>query len=181
MVIYTRWWWSERIEEWTFNKSRTNIRTSDVSLSRVAGTRVLTWHTQRRAQWSLSLLIQIRKILQVSWTSGWEREEGGGKSGYINTFTFMHLADAFIQSDLLSIFRLYFLFLYQYVCSLGIEPTTFCAANAMLYHWATGTTNSCIVLHILNISLTWNIFIFFKMTIFPLFFVCALMLGWYYI
>ncbi len=25
------------------------------------------------------------------------------------------------------------------VCSLGIEPTTFCAANAMLYHWATGT------------------------------------------
>ncbi len=28
---------------------------------------------------------------------------------------------------------------YQYVCSLGIEPRTFCAANAMLYHWATGT------------------------------------------
>ncbi len=27
----------------------------------------------------------------------------------------------------------YFLF-YQYVCSLGIEPMTFCAANAMLYH-----------------------------------------------
>ncbi len=25
----------------------------------------------------------------------------------------------------------------QYVCSLGIEPTTFCAANAMLYYWAT--------------------------------------------
>ncbi len=28
-------------------------------------------------------------------------------------------------------------FFYQYVCSLGIEPTTFCTANAMLYHWAT--------------------------------------------
>ncbi len=27
----------------------------------------------------------------------------------------------------------------QYVCFLGIEPTTFCAANAMLYHWATET------------------------------------------
>ncbi len=27
----------------------------------------------------------------------------------------------------------------QYVCSLGIKPTTFCAANAMLYHWDTGT------------------------------------------
>ncbi len=25
------------------------------------------------------------------------------------------------------------------MCSLGIEPTTFCAANAMLYHWATGS------------------------------------------
>ncbi len=25
------------------------------------------------------------------------------------------------------------------MCSLGIKPTTFCAANTMLYHWATGT------------------------------------------
>ncbi len=53
------------------------------------------------------------------------------------TFTFMHLADAFIQSDLHCIQAI--IFFYQYVCSLGIEPTTFCAANAMLYHWATGT------------------------------------------
>ncbi len=45
----------------------------------------------------------------------------------------MHLADAFIQSDLQAIqFRLYIF--YQHVCSLVIEPTTFCAANAMLYH-----------------------------------------------
>ncbi len=36
-----------------------------------------------------------------------------------------------------SAFRLYIF--NQYVCSLGIEPTTFCAADAMLYHWATGT------------------------------------------
>ncbi len=36
-----------------------------------------------------------------------------------------------IQSDLqLYIFS-------QYMCSLGIEPTTFCTADAMLYHWAT--------------------------------------------
>ncbi len=27
----------------------------------------------------------------------------------------------------------------QYMCSLAIEPTTFHAANTMLYHWATGT------------------------------------------
>ncbi len=26
---------------------------------------------------------------------------------------------------------------FSLVCSLGIEPTTFCAADAMLYHWAT--------------------------------------------
>ncbi len=48
------------------------------------------------------------------------------------TFTFMHLADAFIQSDLQCIQAIHFF--YQYVCFLGIEPTTFCAANAMLYH-----------------------------------------------
>ncbi len=49
----------------------------------------------------------------------------------------MHLADAFIQSNLHCIQAIHFF--YQYVRSLGIEPTTFCAANAMLYHWATGT------------------------------------------
>ncbi len=39
------------------------------------------------------------------------------------SFTFMHLADAFIQSDLQCIQAVH---LYcQYVCSLGIEPTTF--------------------------------------------------------
>ncbi len=35
----------------------------------------------------------------------------------------MHLADAFIQSDLRYIQVI--IFVYQYVCSLGIEPTTF--------------------------------------------------------
>ncbi len=45
----------------------------------------------------------------------------------------MHLANAFIQSNVQAIHFC------QYVCSLGIEPTTFRAANAMLYHWATGT------------------------------------------
>ncbi len=45
------------------------------------------------------------------------------------------LMDVFIQSDL----QLHsgYTFFNQYVCSLGIEPTTFCAADAMLYHWAT--------------------------------------------
>ncbi len=35
--------------------------------------------------------------------------------------------------------RLTLYIFYKYMCSLGIEPTTFCAADAMLYHWATGT------------------------------------------
>ncbi len=48
------------------------------------------------------------------------------------TFTFMHLADAFIQSDLHCIQAIHFL--HQYVCSLGIEPTTFYTTNAMIYH-----------------------------------------------
>ncbi len=49
------------------------------------------------------------------------------------TFTFMHLADAFIQSDL-QLHSGYTFFISISVCSLGIEPTTFCAADAMLYH-----------------------------------------------
>ncbi len=32
-------------------------------------------------------------------------------------------------------------FFSQYARFLGFEPTTFCAADAMLYHWATGTLN----------------------------------------
>ncbi len=51
---------------------------------------------------------------------------------YIYIYT---LTDVFIQSDL----QLHsgYTFFYQYVCSLAIEPTTFCATDAMLYHWAT--------------------------------------------
>ncbi len=46
----------------------------------------------------------------------------------------MYLPDAFIQ-ETYSAFSLY---ICLYVSSLGIEHTTFCAANEMLYHWATG-------------------------------------------
>ncbi len=41
---------------------------------------------------------------------------------YLHFTFFMHLADAFIQSDLQCIQAIHF---YQFVCSLGIEPTTF--------------------------------------------------------
>ncbi len=43
----------------------------------------------------------------------------------------MHLADSKAMDKQMTHT---FLFFDQYVCSLGIEPTTFCTANAMLYH-----------------------------------------------
>ncbi len=47
----------------------------------------------------------------------------------------MHLEDAFIQSDLL--FRLY---IFLSVCVFpGNWTHSLCAANALFYHWATGT------------------------------------------
>ncbi len=52
------------------------------------------------------------------------------------TFTYMHLADAFIQSDLQCIQVIHVLS----VCVFpGNWTHNLCAANAMLYHWATGT------------------------------------------
>ncbi len=44
----------------------------------------------------------------------------------------------------LIIYSGYNFFFYRYVCSLGIEPMNFCAANAMLYLWATGTDCECL-------------------------------------
>ncbi len=48
---------------------------------------------------------------------------------WLKTFTFMHLADTFIQSDLQCIQVIHF-------CQYLIH--NLCAANAMHYHWATG-------------------------------------------
>ncbi len=58
---------------------------------------------------------------------------------YVYLFVFFYaFSRRFYPKRLTAIFSLY-IFFYQYVYSLGIEPTTFCAANTMLYHWATGT------------------------------------------
>ncbi len=51
-------------------------------------------------------------------------------------YTFTHLADAFIQSDLQCIQAIHLLSLCVFP---GNRPHNLCAANAMLYHWATGT------------------------------------------
>ncbi len=50
--------------------------------------------------------------------------------------TVLHLSDAFIQSNLT--YSGYTVFC-QYVCSLGIEPTTFELLMQCSNHWATGT------------------------------------------
>ncbi len=62
----------------------------------------------------------------------------GGTTVYI-TFTFMHLADAFIQSNLqcIQVIHLYC----QHVCSLGIEPTTFVLLMQCSTTEATGCTS----------------------------------------
>ncbi len=55
---------------------------------------------------------------------------------FCNIFTFMHLADAFIQSDLQCIQVIHLLS----VCVFpGNWTHNLCAANTMLYHRATGT------------------------------------------
>ncbi len=48
------------------------------------------------------------------------------------TFTFIR---RFYPKRLTIAFRLYIFC--QYLCSLGIKPTTICTADAILYHWAT--------------------------------------------
>ncbi len=76
-------------------------------------------------------MIKLNSINQKACLINWNHETYNIKP----LFTFTYLAEATYSA-----FRLYIF--YQYVCSLGIEPITFCAANAMLYHWATGPLKS---------------------------------------
>ncbi len=57
------------------------------------------------------------------------------------TFAFMHLADAFIQSDLQCIQVIHSFFSMCVPWESNPQPFA-SAANAMLYHWATGTIHS---------------------------------------
>ncbi len=64
----------------------------------------------------------------------------------------MHLADAFIQSDLQLHSGYTYTFSFQYVCSLGIEPATFALLTQCSNHWATGTFLAYFFLEKENIS-----------------------------
>ncbi len=73
----------------------------------------------------------------------------------------------------------YTFFFYQYVCSLGIEPRDsifeFCASNAMLYHWATGTLYATSLVVFQKVSLlqfylhckTQRCYVFYGIVLFP--------------
>ncbi len=55
-------------------------------------------------------------------------------SGFYFTFYIYAFSRCFYPKRLAVHSGYIYIYFYQYVCSLGIEPTTFCAANAMLYH-----------------------------------------------
>ncbi len=60
-------------------------------------------------------------------------------TGTVKASTFMHLADTFIQSDLQCIQVIHLFSLRHFVCSLGIEPTTFalqthCSTTENIYN-----------------------------------------------
>ncbi len=55
---------------------------------------------------------------------------------YIYIYIYIYaFSRRFYPKRLTIAFKLYIF--HWYVCSLGIGPTTFCASDAMLYHWAT--------------------------------------------
>ncbi len=72
----------------------------------------------------------LRKNLRIFFIISVDFNRANLKTG-LPKFYHLHLPDDFIQSDLQCIQAIHF---FQYVCSLGIEPTNICATNAMLYH-----------------------------------------------
>ncbi len=89
-------------------------------------------------QQPMSLLLNIQIIGQCLHSSLQHASETMNiPQLHLYRFTFMYLADAFVQSDLQCIQAIH---LYcQYVCSLGIEPTTFALLTQCSNYWATGT------------------------------------------
>ncbi len=97
-----------------------------------------------------SLLWGVITQLTLWWTLYWYKIT-------VHYTVNLHLADAFIQSD--SAFRLYIFC--QYVCSLGIEPTTFVLLTQCSNHWATGTVYPCKYTWIITVQCGWRYICFF--------------------
>ncbi len=85
-----------------------------------------TNYLNNKKAWKLNNTFQFGKMFRKSPTS----------KICTGLFTFMHLADAYIQSDLQCIQAIHFLSVCVFA---GTWTHNLCAANAMLYHWATGT------------------------------------------
>ncbi len=89
------------------------------------------WKTSRRRNYA----VRIQMFLLLLFFSSFYRYQC-----YLNIIEVcLHLADAFIQSDLQCIQIIIFFLSVQYMCSLGIEPTTFALLTQCSNHWAAGT------------------------------------------
>ncbi len=96
-------------------------------------------HKMLYACWNLKMLFRLMKSftdLEKVLSSCIKRLKSFWHH-YLFTFTFMHLADAFIQSDLLCIQVTVFTF-YQLLLSLGIEPMILALLAPCSTIWATG-------------------------------------------
>ncbi len=75
----------------------------------------------------------IKLIKKCIWRDEWNMDRKQYSRFYIN----LHLSDAFIQSDLQYIQVIHFFI--SMCVPWELNPQPFAAANAILYHWVTGT------------------------------------------
>ncbi len=97
----------------------------------------MTWQIIIRRRLPVKTIKSVRQFMDISKTKTSKSLSymGGGifKTIYIHIYAFSR---SFYPKQLTVHSGYTFC---QYVCFLGIEPTNFCAANTMLYHWATET------------------------------------------
>ncbi len=117
-----KWHWDRRV-------AITHMSLNSISLHSDKHT-----HIELTAPHSHTNFTQTKKALSLN------RVQYGPEAPYIYIYIYIYAFSRRFYPKRLTVHSGY-TFFYQYVCSLGIEPTTFCAANAMLYHWATGTLN----------------------------------------
>ncbi len=67
-------------------------------------------------------------------SNDWLAHITSNRANYSYCYIYIYAFSRHFYPKRLTVHSGYTFFFYQYVCSLGIEPTTFCAINAMLYH-----------------------------------------------
>ncbi len=101
-----------------------------------------SYQTRLELQMALTSTVRWNKNKLLFWQQTHQIVQTGIKSTpcpwlNIPAGSLIYIYQTLLSKVTYSAFRL--CIFYQCLCSLGIEPTSFCAANAMLYHWATGT------------------------------------------